>query len=480
MRHFVSVARLLHFVLVAAVLAWVMPAVAAETRAFVYATDFSGPAGTIADIQFGPPRTVANVATVSSDAVLRYFGNLLYVVNRFGFDNIQILDPANSFGTVFQFSVGNGSNPHDIQVISPTKAYVTRYETADLWIVNPQTGQHIGTVSLAGFADADGIPEMDRMAVLSGKLFVSVQRLDRNNFFTPAGGSQLVVIDTGTDVVVDADPVAPGIQGILLPHQQPFTELVVDPAGRLLVGCVGIFGVLDGGVVRVNPATLSVEATETTESVVGGDINDVAVLSAQRAFVSISDASFNTILRSYDRTTGLVTGTPYSTAGFNIADIEVNDRAELWLCDRTPANPGVRVFDALSGTQLTGGPLSTGLPPQDIAFDGGPSTVSVPGALAARSGGLHIASLAPNPFVTETVVAFSVPEWSSTQSVRVTIHDLVGRRRREIELSDVTPGTHVLAWNGTDDQGRAVLGGMYFITVATPTQVATARVVKLR
>src|SRR5262245_20947691 len=310
------------------------PAHAAETRAFVFATDFG--TGAIADANLGPPRTVTpNVASVSPDAVLRAFNGLLYVVNRSGFDNIQVLDPASNFATVKQFSVGNGSNPHDIVFASPTKAYVTRYDTADLWLVNPQTGAHTGTISLAGFADADAIPEMDHMALWAGRLFVSIERLDRNNFYAPAGGSLVAVIDPVTDTVIDVNPGAAGTQGIALPGQNPTTELVIDPAGKLLVGCTGAFGVLDGGVARIDPALRSVEATEVTESALGGDINDVTPFSATRGFVVISDPSFNTVLRSYDRGTGLVTGTPFATAGFNLADAEIDDRGELWLCDRT-------------------------------------------------------------------------------------------------------------------------------------------------
>ena len=47
------------------------------------------------------------------------------------------------------------------------------------------TGAHTGTVSFAGLADADGIPEIDQLYLFRNYLFVSVQRLDRNNFFGP-------------------------------------------------------------------------------------------------------------------------------------------------------------------------------------------------------------------------------------------------------------------------------------------------------
>ena len=163
------------------------PARAAGTRAYVYCTDFGS--GAISTVEFGPPRTAVNTrASVGSDAVVRWFGGQLYVVERFGLDNIRILDPS-TFAVVRQFSVGNGSNPNDIYVVSPTKAYVTRYDKPDLWIVNPSTGGFIGSISLAPFADPDGLPEMNRLTYHAGRLFVSCQRLDRNNFFSPTDSS---------------------------------------------------------------------------------------------------------------------------------------------------------------------------------------------------------------------------------------------------------------------------------------------------
>jgi hypothetical protein len=228
------------------------PAHAAQSRAFVLATDFA--TGNVADVAFGaPPAATCNVAPTCADAVLRHHQGLLYVVERFGCDNIRVLDPNAGFGVVRQFSVGNGANPNDIAIVSPTRAFVTRYETAELWIVDPKAGTFVGSVSLAPFADADGIPEMNRMAVRNGRVFVTLQRVDRDNGFTPTDSSQVVVLDATTNALVDCDPVAPGVQGILLPFQNPTTEIVVDGAGRLVVGCTGAYGALDGGIARIDP-----------------------------------------------------------------------------------------------------------------------------------------------------------------------------------------------------------------------------------
>jgi DNA-binding beta-propeller fold protein YncE len=419
-----------------------------------------------------------NVATPSSDAALRWFGGLLYVVNRFNFDNIQVLDPAAGFATTQQFSVGNGSNPHDIALVSATKAYVTRYGSPDLWIVNPQTGAHTGTVSMAPFIDADGIPEMDRLAIRGRRLFVTVQRLDRDNFFVPTDSSQVAVIDLDTDTLVDVDPVAAGIQGILLPYQNPGTELVVDPAGWLLVGCAGDFGVLDGGVVRINPGTLAVAGTEITEAALGGDLGDVAVSSAQRGFAVVSDASFATLLKAYNRSTGAVTGPPiYSTPDFSIADIEVNDRGELWVCDRSPGNPGVRVFDAATGAALTATPLATGLPPQDITFDS-VTTLDVPGALGPPSASpLALIGSFPNPATGLTRLQFRLGP--ALEEVEFRIYDLAGRAIASQHLGRLPAGEHTVTWDGRTASGMRAAPGAYVARVSVGAHRIAARVVRL-
>ena len=108
--------------LFASFLAAVPVADAAQGRAFVFATDFAS--GNIASVSFGPPPVAAcNVAPTCADAVLRYHQGLLYVVERFGCDNVRVLDPNASFAVVQQFSVGNGANPNDIAIVSPTKAF---------------------------------------------------------------------------------------------------------------------------------------------------------------------------------------------------------------------------------------------------------------------------------------------------------------------------------------------------------------------
>jgi DNA-binding beta-propeller fold protein YncE len=136
---------------------------ASAYRAFVVESDFA--TGSFGTVNTNTRAQACDLMSPHSDARVRARGNRAYIVNRFGADNITVFD-ATTQSVVRQFSVGNGANPYDIEFSSAAgaKAYVTRYETADLWAVDVNLGTHTGTISLAAFADADGIPEMDQMA----------------------------------------------------------------------------------------------------------------------------------------------------------------------------------------------------------------------------------------------------------------------------------------------------------------------------
>src|SRR6185369_3745823 len=91
-----------------------------------------------------------------------------------------------------------------------------------------------GEVDLSAFADGDGLPEMDQAVVIGDRLYVTLQLLDRRNFFRPTDRSLIAVVDVTTDAVVGS---------ITLAGTNPFAEsagLVPDPAtGKITVTEVG-------------------------------------------------------------------------------------------------------------------------------------------------------------------------------------------------------------------------------------------------
>ena len=52
--------------------------------------------------------------------------------------------------------------------------------------------------------------------------------------------------------------------------------------------------------------------------------------------------------------------------------------------------------------------------------------------------------------------------------VRVEVFDVTGRRIRSLVNSELGAGTHLLPWDGRDDNGQRVPSGMYFYRIEGP------------
>ncbi len=333
-----------------------------ERSAVVLTTDFSS--SSLASMPVADP-TAATVdgQTLHSDSVARAFGSTVYVINRFGADNIQALDAANDYATLWQCSVGNGKNPHDIVLASDEKGYVTLY-AGGVAVVNMNPSADCSDfvqkeIDLSSLADSDGVAEPDRMVIVDGKLYVSLQRLVN---FAPSDSSALAVIDTSSDTLTGS---------IALSSPNPFGEtkgLPLDPdSGKILVAEIGNFGVLDGGIERIDPATGTAEGHFVTEADLGGDINDFVVISGSRAYAIVSDADFNNSLVRFNPATGNVEATLATGPSF-LPDVEYDPSTDqLFLASQDFSTPGIRVF-AADDSEVTSSPIDTGLPPFNINF----------------------------------------------------------------------------------------------------------------
>ncbi len=341
------------------------------TSAFVVTSDFQ--TGAFAVFPLLQPDAVArDVERIHSDAVARTHAGLVYVINRLGGDNVQAIDPAMGYATRWQCSVENGSNPHDLAFARPDKAYVTRYERREILIVDPTTGADCagfvrGTVDVGSLADGDGIPEMDQAVVVGDRLYVTLQRLDRRNFFLPSDHSLIAVVDVATDTLVGS---------IRLTGTNPFAEsvgLAPDPeTGTIMLTEVGTFGRIDdGGVERVDLAGGTALGFFVTEGDLGGNVTDVVIVDPHHAYAILLDQIGASRLIRFDPTARTVTSTLVAADEF-LVDIELGpDGQTLFLTDRTLRHPGIRRFAIVDDHELVPA-IDTGLPPFDIAFVEGP------------------------------------------------------------------------------------------------------------
>lgn len=339
----------------------------ADTDAFVITTDFF--TGSFSVIHLADRSVQQSLGSINSDAVAAFFDGSIYVVNRFGQDNIQLIN-SSSFATTGQFSTGNGSNPQDIALVSANEAYVSRLNETSLLRMNPATGDTLGTIDFAAHADTDGKPEMTALHLQDGKLYVALQRLDQNAFFSPTDHSEIVVINT-TDNTIEKTLVTEALN--------PGTDFVFHEDLGLLIGETGFFGTNDGGIEAIDVTTGQSQGLIISEATLGGDIIAFDLLSKDKGYAVVAGGTVcdntagtcqtdATQLVSFNPTTGAKLATVFVGGAFTLVDVRFNSLGQAYLCDTTFTNPGVRVFDGTTDTQLTSSPIDTGLPPYKVVF----------------------------------------------------------------------------------------------------------------
>jgi hypothetical protein len=83
-----------------------------------------------------------------------------------------------------------------------------------------------------------------------------------------------------------------------------------------------------------------------------------------------------------------------------------------------------------------------------------------------------------NPFAPPATIRYLLP---ARGGVRVNIVDVAGRPVRHVFRGDQPAGEHELVWDGRDDGGQRVAGGVYFLEVrGTRGPAARSKLVLLR
>ncbi len=263
-------------------------------RFLVAGTDFVSTTGRldlVAWVRDERIETRLALESVSSDPAIARAGSAFLAVNRFSFDNVQRLDPASDFATVWQAGTGAGSNPQDA-VAAPDGAtlFVTRYDPpfGDLALLDAGDGALLDAIPLDAFAEnPDGTPRPGDALAAHGLLWIALQDVDRT--FSEYGEGKLAVVDPVARVALGAVPLG-GKNPVSV---QPAPD---DPAGpRLYVSLGGIApGLLpqelSGGVAVVDPATRAVERTALDDDDAGGNLGALAVAGPRLAYVVVSDA----------------------------------------------------------------------------------------------------------------------------------------------------------------------------------------------
>lgn len=256
------------------------------------------------------------------DAVPGCAGDWLLVINRMNADNLQFVDPHDG-ATVAQWSTGNGTNPQ-AAVFWGDEAWVSLYEEDHLLVARWHDGAVRHRLDLSPWADADGVPEAGHLFVHGGLIWVSLERMDREGDWVPAGGSRLLAVDPAAREVVAE---------VVLPLENPTGGWTVegDLAWSVAAGALreGTSLALDGGLVRVDLPRAAAEAVAPHEADVGRDLRAGRVQGDQAWFSTYDEALVNHLER-WDLATG--TRVQEVAEGF-FTGWAAGPEGDLWIAD---------------------------------------------------------------------------------------------------------------------------------------------------
>lgn len=93
---------------------------------------------------------------------------------------------------------------------------------------------------------------------------------------------------------------------------------------------------------------------------------------------------------------------------------------------------------------------------------------------------LQLGASTPSPLTVRTRIAYAIPGDGELEHVRLSVHDLTGRRVRTLVGDRQDGGVHSAVWDGFDQRGDAVPAGVYFFRLQVGTDAISQRIVLVR
>ncbi len=127
---------------------------------------------------------------------------------------------------------------------------------------------------------------------------------------------------------------------------------------------------------------------------------------------------------------------------------------------------------ALSGGFFYAGIAATsvGEPPVPPGEQVPPGSLGIPLAFRLYPG-------APNPFTKKTTIAFDLPERAGVQA---RVYNLSGELVRTLAGEQRAAGRHEVSWDGSDNAGRDVAHGIYFLQLKAGVHTGTQKMILTR
>lgn len=296
-------------------------------------------------------------STGQSDYTVDVWGEFFYRIGRSGIDTVSKYSIKAPETAIVSFDTRDAAddptaNPYSLVFVNDTKAYLIRYASDMLWIVNPSAESEAnfktGEIDLSAYRNNDTAPGMAAGVIVDDKLYLVLQRL---NGWTPEENeSYAVVIDTTSDEEIDTR--APGsaetLKGIRLQTANP-QSIVYQPDAGLFVQSIGTWsGDYIGGIEKINTTDYSTSVIIDDDAGTGR-MSGLALINDTLGYI-ISYAGWqNTSLYSFDPSNGDIADSAINNlSSIDIKHLAVDDLDRLWVSIGDASNPRVAILDTMS------------------------------------------------------------------------------------------------------------------------------------
>lgn len=338
--------------------------------------------GAISVIDIQTKTAFNNLLSVHKDSQIRAIDNKPYLLERFGTDNLKFLNKKNNYSLVYEQSLGSKVNPQDIVQINSEYAMIANYASNKLMVVKLSDGSIDAgkEIDIPAACNLHQNSEAKDLIKYKNFIYATVQNLGNSRSkFAPVNESCLLKIDVSN---VNAMSI---VKTIKLKMKNPIGQLKqvtfkgapslvfatvgcysipkdpTDPTRLLRSECPG--GTFDGGFSLFNLNTDAEEQPLLLETAINGNVHDIELVSNTKAFFIYYDTSFKMYVKVFNPTTKEITNTLLSNG--NYSQLLVHN-GKLYVADKNPKKPGIRIFDVNTLAQETIDPIDVGLPPKSM------------------------------------------------------------------------------------------------------------------
>ncbi len=358
---------------------------------FAFIATRSPDAGQIERYALSDNTLVSTYPGTLNDIVVETDGSHIYQIGRLNLDSLTKFDPTDASQTLFQYSVNGedlSANPYTIAFVNETKAYLVRYGSTKVWIINPSAATEaefqIGELDLTAY-DTTGEPNANDAVIVGDRLFILMERLDAA--FAPTQNGYVAVFDTTTDEEIDTGMGADGLMGISLNTFNPVSLQYLEASDEIYVTGRGNafveFNMLEGdpyqgGIETIDPSSfeLGLLLDDGTAADNEGFFTSAIIASPTVGYIvtyddSIASFAERNTLRAFNPTTGVLADDIVADfANTSISDLAVAPDGRLWVGvagESAGVGSGYYQVDTASNA-VVGELLATQLAPINVVF----------------------------------------------------------------------------------------------------------------